>query len=213
MINLNESESRYNQRFTFHHSTIAQLHYTPGIWVNGKYYWLQNSMEKILYEEGITLSVRSEQIHPNIRLNHIYVTNHTSQAKQTKILSMHHHSRISQEHFTFVSPKDQVIFHLANKEVFLVNGQFNGYGLHEYTIQPYWNVFNDQIWSCQKKGHLKYLPMAKGAAASITSLKVEIRPHQTIKLNTWIIKGTSKRDVAKLDQALLKNTLAFPFEK
>jgi hypothetical protein len=211
MINLNES--RYKQQFTFHHSKIAQLHYTPGIWVNGKYYWLQNSMEKIMYEEGITFSVRPEQIHSNIRLNHIHVTNHTNQTKQVKILSMHHYSLISQEHFTFVSPKDQVIFHLANKEVFLVNGQFNGRGLHEYTIQPYWNVFTDKIWDCQKKGNLKYQPMAKGPAASITSLRAEMEPHQTINLNTWIIKGNSKRDVSKLDQALLKNTLAFPFEK
>jgi hypothetical protein len=209
MINLNES--RYNQQFTFHHSTIAQLHYTPGIWVNGKYYWLQNCMEKVMYEEGITFSVKSEQIHTNIRLNQIHVTNHTSQAKRVKVLSMHHHSRISQEHFTFVSPKDQVIFHLANKEVFLVNGHFNGCGLHEYTIQPYWNVFTDKIWSCKKKGNLKYQPMAKGAAASITALIAEMNPHQTIKLNTWIIKGTSKRDVAMLDQALLKKHTSISF--
>jgi GH15 family glucan-1,4-alpha-glucosidase len=211
MINLNESS--YNQQFTFHHSTIAQLHYTPGIWVNGKNYWLQTSMEKIMYEEGMTVSVKPEQIHSSIRINHIHVTNHTNHTKQVKVLSMHHHSRISQEHFTFVSPKDQVIFHLADKEVYLVNGKFDGQGLHEYTVQPYWNVFTEKIWDCQNKGNLKYQPMAKGAAASITSLKAEINPHETIKLTTWMIKGSNKRDVVKLNQTLFKNTLAFPFEK
>jgi hypothetical protein len=212
MININKSIYNH-QQFTFHHSPIAQLHYTPGIWVNGNYYWLQTSSEKIMYEEEISLTVKQEQIHSKIRFNHMNVTNHSKQSKELKILAMHHHSRISQDHFTFVSPKDQVIFHLANKEVFLVNGQFNGVGLNEYTIQPYWNVFTDKIWSSQEKGNLKYQPMGKGAAASIFTLKAEVKPHQTIKLHTWAIKGASKREIMALDQALLKNTLAFPFEK
>jgi hypothetical protein len=211
MINLNESI--YSKQFTFHHSPGAQLHYTPGIWINGKYFWLQNNREKIMYDEGITFTVKEVQIHSNIRLNHHHVTNHTNQTKLVKILSMHHHSRISQEHFTFVSPKDQVIFHIANNEVFLVNGHICGQGISQYTIQPYWNVFTDKIWSNREKGNLKYQPIAKGAAASIFTLKAEVKPHQTIKLHTWAIKGTSKREIVSLDQALLKNTLAFPFEK
>jgi hypothetical protein len=211
MFKLNDSI--YHNQFTFHHAPIAQLHYTPGIWVNGKYYWLQNSREKIMYEEGISFTVKENQIHTNIRLNQVHVTNHTNQAKKVKVLTMHHHSRISQEHFTFASPKDQVIFHLADKEVFLVNGRVNGNGLNEYTIQPYWNIFTDKIWSNQEKGYLKYQPMAKGAAASIFSLAADVNPHQTVNLHTWAIKGTGKREVFKLNQALLKNTLAFPFEK
>jgi hypothetical protein len=211
MININESI--YNQQFTFHHSPLAQLHYTPGIWVNGNYYWLQNNREKIMVEEGITINVKEEQVHSNIQMNQIYVTNHTNQRKEVKILSMHHHSRISPEHFTFVSPKDKVIFHIANKEVFLVKGQCNGKSMNEYTIQPYWNVFTDRIWSSKEKGHLKYQPLAKGAAASIFTMKAEIDARKTIKLHSWMIRGNSKQEIIQLDKALLKNTLAFPFEK
>lgn len=211
MINLNESI--INNRFTFRYAERAQLHYTAGIWVNGKYCWLQNTNEKIIYDEQIIVKVRTVQPHSKIQFNHLYVSNHSNKAKKLKVLAMHHHSRISQEQFTFASPKDKVIFHLANKEMFLVNGHSNGIGMKEYTVQPYWNVLTDKIWSSQENGHLKYQPMSKGPAVSIFTIEAEIKPHETIKMNTWNIKGSSIADLIMLDRALLKNALAFPFEK
>ncbi len=201
MINFNES--LIDNRFTFRHSSTPQLHYTAGIWINGKYEWLQNCREKILYEDQLIMKVKQEQIHSKIHLNHVYVSNHSDKPKKVKILAMHHHSKISQEHFTFASPKDQVIFHFGKKEIYLVNGQVCGAGIKEYTIQPYWNVLTDKIWDCLDKGHLKYQPMAKGPAASIFTLDAKVEPHQTIKLKTWMIKGNNKQDLMRFNQALL----------
>lgn len=211
MINLNESLN--NNRFTFRNSSQERLHFTPGIWVNGKCFWLQNISEKILYEEQMIFKVRQEQIHSKISLSHLYIYNHSNMAKELKILAMHHHSPISHEHFSFASPNNHHIIHLVNNVVFMVNGQCNGIGMKEYTIQPYWNVFTDQIWISQKKGILRYQPMSKGPVASIFTLEAFVKAHGTVKLNTWIIKGKSKSELMILNQALLKNTLAFQSEK
>lgn len=210
MINLNESV--LNNRFTFRHALDSKLHFTAGIWLNGEYCWLQNSNEKMFYDEQIFVKVKQMQLHSKIQVNEIFVSNRSMKSKRVKILAMHHHSRISQEQLTFASPKDQVIFHIANHEMFLVNGHCNG-GIKEYSVQPYWNVLTDNIWACQKKGRLKYQPMAKGPAVSIFTLEAEVKPNEMHKFNIWNIKGKDKQELIKQEQVLLKNTLAFQFEK
>jgi GH15 family glucan-1,4-alpha-glucosidase len=194
-------------------NTTETLQFIPGIWVNGKYQWLQNGTEKIIYEEGITFRVKQEQVHSKIRFSSVYVGNHSNQLKEIKVLAMHHLSNVGRDHLTFFSPSDNRIFHHANKQVFLVNGQCQGTGIKDYTVMPLWSVYTDQIWASLQTGGLKYQPMAKGPAASIYAIKVVINPHETVKLNTWMISGSSKKELISMEQALLKNTLAFPFEK
>jgi hypothetical protein len=192
---------------------VEQLQFVPGIWVNGQYFWMNSSMEKVIYEEELVVKVKQEQIHSKIRFSNIYVSNHSNREKEIKILVMHQYPNPSHEQLTFISPLDNRIFHLANKNVYMVNGQYEGKGLKEYTTMAQWNVFTDQIWNSLRKGTLKYQPMAKGLAASIFTIKMTIGPHQTNKVNTWAISGNNKSEVISLEQALLKNTLAFRFEK
>lgn len=194
--------------------TIAeQLQFVPGLWVNGQYFWMHTSMEKVIYEEEMVLKVKQEQVHSKIRLSNIYVRNHSNRTKEIKLLVMHHYPNSSHEQLTFVSPSDNRIFHLANKNVYMVNGLYQGQPIKEYTTMSQWNVFTDQIWNSLKKGTLKYQPMAKGLASSIFTIKMTILPHETQKVNTWAISGKDKNEVLSLEQALLKNTLAFRFEK
>lgn len=192
---------------------MEQLQFVAGIWVDGQYHWLNTSMEKIIYEEELVLKVKQEQIHSKIRLSNIYVSNHSSEEKEIKILVMHQYPNPSHEQLTFISPSENRIFHLANKTIYMVNGQNQGRPLTEYTTMSQWNVFTDQIWNSLKKGTLKYQPMAKGLAASIFTIKMSLKPHETKKVNTWTINGKNKKEVLFLEQALLKNTLAFPCEK
>jgi hypothetical protein len=186
-------------------SSLEFLECIPGIWLDGNCYWLHNSGEKVIYEEEIIVKVKQEQVHSKIRLFNLYVSNHSSKMKDIKILVMHHYPHASGEQFSFVSPTENVIYHLANKHVYIVNGQCNGIGMKEYTIQPHWNVFTDRIWSCLEKGSLRYQPMAKGHSASIIAMKVSIEPHETAKISTWSIKGKSKSELISLDKALLAN--------
>lgn len=204
MINLTEQQK--NLQTSNPQLPIEKLQFVPGIWVNGKYLWLQNCTEKVIYDEELIIKVKQEQIHSKIRLSNVYVSNHGNQSKEIKILAMNHFLNVGQDHFTFVSPTDRHIFHHANKKVFLVNARYNHSGINEYTTIPLWKAYTDQIWSSLQKGNLNYQPMVKGSAASIFSIKTSIAPHETSKMTTWTISGSSKNELISMEQALLKNT-------
>jgi len=188
-------------------SPSIMLHFTPGIWVNEKCYWLQDCREKIIYEEKLTLKVMEEQIHSKIKLFHLYVRNHSSQDKRIKILGMHYHPRFLKDHFAFISPADHLIFHFfSNKHIYLVNGQNHGTGMKEYTIQPFWHVFTGQIWSSLDKGTLEFQPIMKGMVSSIFTLEELIRANTSAKFNTWMIIGQTKAELVSFDWVLKKHT-------
>jgi hypothetical protein len=194
-------------------NTMDQLQFVPGVWVNGKYFWLQNSTEKVIYDESLTIHVKQEQVHSKIRLSTIFVGNHGLLKKELKVLVMHHFSHLNQDSLTFISPTDNMIFHHAGEQTFLVNAAYREKGLKEYTTIPLWSAYTDQIWSSIHKGTLKYQPMVKGPAASIFAVSMTIPPKETIKMKVWSITGTSKNELISMEQGLLKNPLAFPNEK
>jgi len=198
-------ESKIIDPPSFQKNSLEQLKFIPGIWTNGKVYWLQQSNEKIIKEEELVIKVKQEHIHSKINLSSVYVSNHSNETKEIKFLAQHHYTNVSQEQFTFVSPKENLIFHLAGGKFFLVNGGCDGKGIQDSTIQPYWRIYIDQIWSSIQKGNLQYQPMSKGPAVSIFTLKTTIEPRETKKINSWAICGANKNEVFSLNQALLKN--------
>lgn len=200
MIKLTEQKSLDYQIPYF--TPLEQLEFIPGIWVNGKCFWLQHSGEKILYDEEIIVKVKQEHVHSKISFYNLYVSNHSSVIKDIKILAMYHYSYPSSDQFSFVSPTENVIFQLADRKIYMINGHCNGEGITEYTNQPFWNVFTDRIWHKQDKGALKYQPMARGHSASILAMKMFIHPHETANVSTWCIRGTDKNELIFLDKAL-----------
>jgi hypothetical protein len=173
-----------------------------GLWTDKKLYWLQNSSEKLLLEESLTISIREQPIHSDICLSNIYITNHSSQARNLKIFVMHYHENHLADQFTFVSPTEKVIYHLANGSVFLVNGHMNGKYMNEYSVQPIWNFETDQFWKNKNKGTLNYQPMYRGPSCSIFSIDILILGSSTAKGNAWIITGDSKNKMIQLNQVL-----------
>jgi hypothetical protein len=47
--------------------------------------------------------------------------------------------------------------------------------------------------------------MAKGAAASIFAMKMSISPHETDRMSTWAISGSSKNELTSLEKALINS--------
>ncbi|MCM3725119.1 hypothetical protein M3226_05325 [Neobacillus cucumis] len=193
---------------TKHNSSLEpameSLQFVPGVWLNGKYIWLQDTMEKALYDEALVIKVKQEQIHTKINLSSVFVSNHSHITKHIHILGMHHFLNVGQENLTFVSPIENHIIHHANTQVYIVNGHCNQASMKEFTTVPLWNAYTDRIWSSLKKGNLKYQPMAKGPAASIFKMTTSIEPRQTRKMATWTISGASKNELILLEKALLK---------
>lgn len=192
-------------------SVMDTIQFIPGIWVNGKYFWLQNTMEKVIYDESLMLKVKQEQIPSQISLSSVFVSNHSDQTKPINLLAMHHFLNVGHDHLTFVSPVENHIFHHANEMVYLVNGYCNKSCIKEYSVVPLWNAYTDRIWSSIQKGNLKYQPMAKGPAASIFTMKMCIEPHQTLKMDTWTISGSNKSELLSLEKALIKKHTSISF--
>jgi hypothetical protein len=182
------------------------LQFIAGLWINGQYYWLQDCKEKLFNDDEIIIKVKEDQPHSKIRLSSVYISNHSKEMKEVKILAMHYYPNVIQDNMAFVSPTDKRIFHLANENIYLVNGEYNGIAMKEYTVMPQWRVFTDQIWSSLQKGSLNYHPMIKSPAASIFTMKMTLGSHESGKMNTWTISGTNKNELLSMEQALLKET-------
>jgi hypothetical protein len=184
-----------------------------GIWVDGYTYWLHNQNEKIITKEKLTVKIKQEYMISKIRNSEVFITNHDQLTKNIKLIIMHRYIHASKDHLTFISPTEQVIFHLANSKIFLVNGHSEGKAIQQATIQPFWNLNTDQMWISEKNGTLKYLPMAKGFAVSMFTLDLCILSKDTKKASTWTIQGDTKNELLHVNQNLLKNTLAFPSKR
>ncbi|MFD2446062.1 hypothetical protein ACFSO7_19060 [Bacillus sp. CGMCC 1.16607] len=191
---------------------LSQLKMVIGIWVNSQIYWLYNQSEKIISKEQLTINVKDEHIHSKVRSSNIYITNHNQYAKEMKLIIMHRYVQASKDHFTFISPSEQVIFHLANKKVFLVNGHYEDQLMQQATIQPFWTMNTDNMWTCKEKGILKYQPMAKGLAVSLFTLNLSIPSNETKKASTWTIQGEAKSELSKLNTTLLKKHTSISFK-
>jgi hypothetical protein len=189
------------------------LIFSPGIWVNGKVYWLGNMTEKLLPQEDLSIRIKQANVHSKVDFFDLYVTNHSKVDKEARLILMQRHAESALEQFSFVSPNENVIFHFADKRVYLVNG-LNGNGtMKQCTVQPIWNVSTERLWNCRKSGKLNYQPMAKGSAASLFSLDLKMNPRETQKSSCWMIEGNEKNTVVNLNAMLLKNTLAIPDKK
>ncbi|MFB6465810.1 hypothetical protein ACE38V_03210 [Cytobacillus sp. Hz8] len=177
-----------------------------GIWVDGKAFWLKSVNEKILIEQGISLQIKKDHFHSKIYYYGIYLTNHMSKDRDVQILFMHQHKEATKDHFSFISPSENVIYHLANNKVYLVNGEIGGRVEGQRTVQPYWNFYNDLCWRNLDKGILQYRPMVKGAAVSLMSIGAKIPPKKTIKGSSWVIMDERKLELERLNKLFIKKT-------
>jgi GH15 family glucan-1,4-alpha-glucosidase len=175
---------------------------TPGLWMDGKMYWLKDSHEKIIPEEGISVLVKEGSIHSKTKLHDVFIKNHGDHARNVKLLFMHHYPDVTKELLAFVSPAEKIIFHIKNNQIYLVNGQCQGCSMEQMTVQPLWNVNTALIWQSLEKGVLKYQPMAKGIMVSIFSLDAQVKVNETCKASTWTVFGQNKNELLKLNQVM-----------
>ncbi|MDQ0269446.1 hypothetical protein [Cytobacillus purgationiresistens] len=191
----------------------SKLILTPGLWIDGHTHWLDSGMEKIFAEKGISIRIKEMDIHSKVRFYKLYVTNHDQNNRKVKLLMAHRYIFPVREHVSFISPSENVIYHVADKKTFLINGHLRGNIKQECTVQPYWNVYNDQIWSHNDKSVLKYHPMVKGHAVSIYAHNVDFQGKESIEGEAWVISDMDKNELIDINHALLKNILAIQTEK
>ncbi|GAE46031.1 hypothetical protein [Mesobacillus boroniphilus] len=130
--------------------------FSPGIWLNGKVYWLGNVTEKLLPQEDLSIKIKQADVHSRVEFFNLYVTNHSKVSKEAKLILMQRHADSVNEQFSFVSPNEDVIFHFADKRIYLVNGWNSNGRMKQCTVQPLWNVSTERLWNCRKSGKLNY---------------------------------------------------------
>lgn len=192
------------------HKKVTEQHsflkVTPGIWINGKTYWLRDNNEKIIAEEEVSIHVKERSVHSKTKVHDVFVKNHGNQRRNIKFLFMHQYPNPRNELLTFVSPAEKAIFHVKNNQIYLVNGQCQGKVMEQMTVQPMWNIHTESIWQSQSDGILKYQPMAKGLMVSIFSLEANLDEDELCKASTWMVFGNNKNEVEYLNRTMKKQT-------
>lgn len=194
------------------HEEKAELTVMPGIWIGGKTYWLNSEFDQPILEEGILIQLEQERVQSNIRMDNVAITNQHQHSLHVKLLFQYRYPTVN-NHFSFISPSENVIFHFADNSIFLINGHCQGNVSGSYSVQSGWNIYNDKFWACSETGKLKYNPMANGNAVSLQIFSLNIEGNSTREGKSWIIGGKQEQELVKLNNALLKNTLAFRIEK
>ncbi len=170
---------------------------------------MKGGNEKLIPEKQISIKINERTIHSKIKLFDIFVTNHNDKLRELKIIIMHSIERFSQDDLTFFSPIERVIYHLSKRKMHLVNGQMNGKQIHDYTVQPLWDVYTEKFWKCPNNGTLNFQPMAYGPSNSLFTFNMKIKGNNTSLANTWTIAGEKKEELLHLNQAVLKNHTSF----
>ncbi|WP_210365937.1 hypothetical protein [Bacillus sp. REN3] len=184
-----------------------------GLWIDGKMHWAESSMEKSQLLEDLSIRVRLLNLHSRVEYLKFYVTNQSRLSKEAKLIILQCHANPAVEQFCFVSPAEEVIFHLAGNSIYLVNGMNSEGKMKQCTVQPLWNLGTDRLWRCEESGRLNYQPLAKGASVSLFSLDLSISPFETQECSCWAIEGSDINILIDLNKLLLKNRLAFSEKK
>lgn len=181
------------------------LKVVPGLWIDGRVEWLTNGTEKILDDKQLTIKMKSRLYGSTINIYDVYICNHANYSRECKILFANQFVYLKQQQFTFISPVDEVIFHLDDGEIYLINSCHNGKTFNQSTVQPLWNFQSKDIWNDMSQGRLQYQPMAKGASVSIVAMDLLLHPKETTSCSCWQILGRSKSNLLKLNDLLMKS--------
>ncbi|MBP2241622.1 hypothetical protein J2Z40_002194 [Cytobacillus eiseniae] len=185
--------------------TKSEMKMIPGVWVNGKTYWMKRGMDALVLDEGITLQLTEENIHHNTRIFVVKVTNHFRRSIKVKLLLQHRCCQWDYNHLSFISPLEDVVFHLANDSVHLVNGVGNCRNAKKIcTVLPLWNIYKDQIWKSSQSGTVQYCPLANGNAVSLLLYDLNFVDKGSFEGKSWIISGENEVELVKINESLLK---------
>ena len=176
-----------------------------GVWVNGKTYWMKPGADKLILEEGITLLLQQNIVEDKVRLYNVELSNQSKCPISTKLLIQHRYHQLDNSHLSFISPSENVVFHLAGDLVHLANGNIDDGKIKRIcTVQPLWNIYSNKIWDCPESGTIQYRPMAKGQVASLFIYDFKSIGKGTYRGKSWVISGENETELIKLNEALLK---------
>ncbi len=191
-----------------------------GVWVDGKFGWLDESWQvKMTYMPetltsrykirkplvGIELEVNDAVYHSkNVFLRKIRVTNNSDQNRAVRLFFTHDFHIYGYEagDTAFFEPKLGAIVHYKGKRYFLVGGASAGKGFFQYAVGHKEMEGKEGTWRDCEDGQLSSNPVAQGAVDSAVSFQLEIPSHGYGIAHYWIACGKNLSEVTTLDAAV-----------
>lgn len=191
-----------------------------GIWVDGKFEWLDNDWDIKMTYMPETLTTRyiikkkstdislevNDAIHngKDVFLRKIKVVNEADSKHEVRLFFTQDFHIYGYEagDTAFFEPKLNAIVHYKRKRYFLVGGNSGGKGFYQYAIGYKETEDKEGTWRDAEDGQLSNNAVAQGAVDSAVSFKLDIPPQGYGLIHYWIACGNSLNDVAFLDSAV-----------
>lgn len=196
-----------------------------GVWVNGVFYWIDDSRwERSLLYERDTLVTRVTLHHPdlpvaivcndtvdfheNLFLRKLSVTSESSQPIEVRFF-FHHDFHIYENDVgdtAYYEPQRKVLFHYKDLRWFLINGyrSASDHGLDQFaTGQKEINNLQG-TWRDAEDGVLGGNPIAQGSVDSTVALHLTLAPEDFGELYYWIAAGLRFDDVTRVNRLVIE---------
>lgn len=188
-----------------------------GVWVDGKFEWLEMDWEVVMTYMPETLTGRykikkqpyavemevNDAIYhaKDIFLRKIKVSNTSDKKQEIRLFFTHDFHIYGYEagDTAFFEPKLSAIVHYKGKRYFLVGGASSGKGFYQYAVGHKEIEGEEGTWRDCEDGQLSSNPVAQGAVDSAISFQLEIPPHGYGIIHYWIACGKSLSEVTEVD--------------
>jgi GH15 family glucan-1,4-alpha-glucosidase len=188
-----------------------------GVWVDGRFEWIDNGWEIAMSYLPETLTSRykirkqvygveleiNDAIHnsKDIFLRKIKVSNIQDSEQEVRIFFSQDFHIYGYEagDTAFFEPTTNAIIHYKGKRYFLVGGTTGGKGFYQYAVGHKESEGKEGTWRDCEDGELSNNPVAQGAVDSVVSFRLDIPPHGYGVIHYWIACGTHLSEVVALN--------------
>lgn len=207
-----------------------------GVWVNGKFSWVDGSWEKeldylddtlvtnvSLVNKELNIKITANDLvdfHENIYLKKISVENLSDEEKEARVFlcqDFHINGNEIGDTAAF-RPELNCMLHYKGRRYFLINACANNKrGIDQYAAGKKEQDGFEGTWKDAEDGILSAHPIAQGAVDSVIAIHMNLKPKSTDSCFYWICAGKSWPEVAALNnivrektpQAIVKRTIDY----
>ena len=197
-----------------------------GVYVNGKFKWIDDSWEKIFsYSENslvakleatsqelkVKLTFRST-IHKryDILIHQIEITNLDTEKREIKVYFYHSFKLNESEigNTAYYDPKLKGLIHYKGSTYIYISSQSSGF---EYTVSKKNHMSGS--WLEIEKGYLSRNKIVQGEVDSGWGIVEKLKPSETKLAYYYLLVGHRYEDILKLKKVVDKESLAFLLEE
>lgn len=192
-----------------------------GVWVDGRFSWLDASWERHLgYEEdslvtnvsatshalGIRLRINDLVHHnTNLYMKRMVVENLDDRPKEVRVF-FSHDFRIAETDIgdtAFYNPYLSAMIHHKTRFYFLIRGESAQGGIYQYAtgIKAFRGA--EGTWRDAEDGYLEMHAIAQGSVDSTISFQMKLGPRGSETLRYWIAAGATLEEVSGINAKLL----------